>query len=116
MNCHYCERILTAAGGTRKTKDHIIPRSLGGLNNKINLVPCCHDCNSLKGNRSLRQFIVRIEKKIRRKVRVGEYTPEELSNIVKNTRLLIANCYFVYERRLFTSKIKYEYYRDNYAV
>lgn len=32
------------------TVDHVIPRSKGGTNQMSNLVPCCAECNSLKGN------------------------------------------------------------------
>jgi len=116
MNCYYCERILTDSGGTRKTKDHVIPMALGGVNHKTNLVDCCHDCNSLKGSKTLHQFVVFIERKIRRQRKVVAYSPKELSNIVKNTKSLIDNCFLVYEKRLFADKYHYEYYRDNYAV
>ena len=41
----------------RKTFDHILPKAQGGTNDKNNLVPCCHMCNTLKSNRGINQFI-----------------------------------------------------------
>ncbi len=41
--CHYCP-----AQGT--TKDHIVPRSLGGVNAHWNYVFACHSCNRDKAN------------------------------------------------------------------
>jgi hypothetical protein len=32
------------------TRDHIIPKSLGGVDAVENLRPCCSDCNGLRGN------------------------------------------------------------------
>lgn len=47
-DCHYCKRRLTAPSDrarTAATRDHIIPRHMGGRRT----VPCCRQCNSLKG-------------------------------------------------------------------
>lgn len=42
--CNWC-------GRTRYlTRDHVIPRSLGGSNGRSNIVMACEDCNSLKGD------------------------------------------------------------------
>ena len=41
--CHYCK---TALGTTR---DHIVPKALGGPNNAWNIVPSCPACNLAKG-------------------------------------------------------------------
>lgn len=46
--CGYCGRQAT-------TVDHIMPRSRGGTNTWENLIACCLDCNSAKGNKTLRQ-------------------------------------------------------------
>lgn len=51
FKCIYCS-------GTKKlTMDHLIPRSKGGENTWTNLVTCCHDCNVLKGDKSLESFL-----------------------------------------------------------
>ena len=33
--------------------DHIIPVSMGGMDNLKNLVPCCRSCNAKKGTRDI---------------------------------------------------------------
>jgi len=40
--CHYC-------GDRATTRDHIVPKILGGTNGLFNLVPCCTRCNRRKG-------------------------------------------------------------------
>ncbi len=42
--CHYC-KVRTAT-----TRDHIVPKSKGGGNNRNNYVPCCKKCNTDKGS------------------------------------------------------------------
>jgi len=39
------------------TKDHIIPRSLGGSDRLENLTTACYKCNTQKGNMSMIDFI-----------------------------------------------------------
>ncbi len=43
--CHYCGKHV---GQENLTMDHKIPLARGGLSEKINLVPCCKECNSRK--------------------------------------------------------------------
>ena len=45
--CVYCGSKLT---DDNATADHIIPISLGGNNTQVNLMVCCHNCNSERGN------------------------------------------------------------------
>lgn len=47
--CYYC-------GKTANTKDHVIPKSRGGLNTKDNIVPACEHCNNMKGSRTEEEF------------------------------------------------------------
>jgi hypothetical protein len=77
--CHYCEAPLMRPGEefegdypkwrwqehdgrrfyigrTPATIDHVIPRTKGGTNDISNLVLCCKQCNSIKGNRPLWAF------------------------------------------------------------
>ena len=43
QECHYCRAPATS-------RDHIVPRALGGSNQPWNLVPSCVRCNSEKGS------------------------------------------------------------------
>ncbi|MDR3238191.1 MAG: HNH endonuclease [Spirochaetia bacterium] len=43
--CYYCGQNFPPAG---LTMDHKIPLSKGGFSEKINIVPCCKECNSKK--------------------------------------------------------------------
>jgi hypothetical protein len=54
--CCYCEVALTSYDhkiSTHKTKDHLIPKSLGGTI----LAPCCFGCNAEKANLTLPKYI-----------------------------------------------------------
>jgi hypothetical protein len=48
--CHYCSK------EGMMTRDHIIPKDLGGPNATWNYVPACQDCNLDKGNASYETF------------------------------------------------------------
>jgi 5-methylcytosine-specific restriction endonuclease McrA len=45
--CFYCDKIIFRK---TTTKDHIIPKMLGGTNHPTNIVKACLKCNSLKTN------------------------------------------------------------------
>ncbi len=47
--CNYCGKKFNPK---ELTMDHVIPIARGGKSVKINLVPCCKDCNTKK-----RQFL-----------------------------------------------------------
>lgn len=55
--CFYCLR-RTSAG--RRCLDHVVPRAKSGLNCYRNLVCCCMECNSLKGERSAADHLSRL--------------------------------------------------------
>jgi len=50
--CQYC-----GAKNTRLERDHIQPKSKGGLDNKENLVLACKPCNQAKSNIDVRVFL-----------------------------------------------------------
>lgn len=52
--CLYCNVDLTHDNATA---DHIIPISNGGNNTQVNLIVCCNDCNSERGNLEFKDFL-----------------------------------------------------------
>lgn len=52
--CFYCLRQLTA---TLKCLDHVVPRAALGRNTYRNLVSCCLECNSQKGEKQAEDFL-----------------------------------------------------------
>lgn len=56
--CQYC-----GAVNVELTIDHIIPRSVGGLSNWLNVVVACKKCNSKKSDRTLERSGLRLRNK-----------------------------------------------------
>ncbi len=52
--CFYCLRRLTVLV---RTIDHVVPRAQSGRNSYRNLVSCCRDCNSKKGQTPAEDFL-----------------------------------------------------------
>jgi len=52
--CFYCLRQLAP---TVKCLDHVVPRAEGGRNSYRNLVSCCLECNTNKGERPAEDFL-----------------------------------------------------------
>jgi 5-methylcytosine-specific restriction endonuclease McrA len=53
FRCFYCDRMLSR---TKKTRDHLIPKSRNGTNQSHNIVNACRQCNCLKGQLTLDEF------------------------------------------------------------
>ena len=53
-HCFYCLRRTTCK---RWCLDHVVPRAELGQNSYRNLVSCCVDCNSQKGERAAEEFV-----------------------------------------------------------
>jgi 5-methylcytosine-specific restriction endonuclease McrA len=51
--CAYCK---TPLDDYSRTVDHLYPKSRGGKLSNSNKVPCCGDCNKMKGNMSIVEF------------------------------------------------------------
>jgi len=51
--CAYCK---TTLDDYSRTVDHLFPKSRGGKLSNSNKVPCCGDCNKLKGNMNIIEF------------------------------------------------------------
>jgi len=48
--CHWCGVEYGDTGNDRRTKEHLIPRSLGGSDDLVNIVFAHRSCNSQRGN------------------------------------------------------------------
>lgn len=48
INCPYCKQKIESLH-----KDHIIPKSRGGVDEEFNLIYCCSGCNMKKGDKDL---------------------------------------------------------------
>lgn len=53
LRCFYCDRLLSR---TKKTRDHLIPKSRQGSSKPHNIVFACRQCNTLKGQLTLEEF------------------------------------------------------------
>lgn len=51
--CAYCKVNLDDYS---RTVDHLYPKSRGGVLSNSNKVPCCGECNKMKGNMSIVEF------------------------------------------------------------
>jgi len=78
--CFYCLR-RTAANV--HCLDHVVPRVRFGRNSYRNLVSCCLECNSRKGDRPARDFL-------RTLYRLGRLTPAELDGRLRALKDLAA--------------------------
>ena len=47
FTCHLCHKKLTVL---TRTKEHIVPRAMGGLDIRWNITMACRACNSAKSN------------------------------------------------------------------
>lgn len=52
--CAYCNKVMPI---DERTNDHVIPRCSGGQTEASNIVICCQDCNGLKGNTLINDFL-----------------------------------------------------------
>jgi 5-methylcytosine-specific restriction endonuclease McrA len=53
--CAYCGDHMSFVN---KTLDHVMPRQKGGSNRIANILPCCRNCNSMKGSLHIGDFII----------------------------------------------------------
>lgn len=83
--CLYCQRKL--GDKLISTRDHIIPVSHGGSNDKRNLVESCARCNGIKANRTPDQFAIWLGYEIDDKRK--RISKDTLILILCNTRQLI---------------------------
>lgn len=58
--CAYCGKVMPM---NERTNDHIIPRSANGQTDSSNIVICCKDCNCLKANTLINDFLEKYPEK-----------------------------------------------------
>ncbi len=58
--CFYCNKFLSFPDSTR---DHIIPKSMGGMNVYENIVLSCQSCNNERGDSPAEEFLLKKMKK-----------------------------------------------------
>lgn len=56
IKCAYCNRIYDGIK-TKRTIDHVTPKSKNGQTTPDNVIVCCNACNFKKGNIDLEDFI-----------------------------------------------------------
>jgi 5-methylcytosine-specific restriction endonuclease McrA len=78
--CFYCHRRTPA---NLQRLDHVVPRVRFGRNSYRNLVSCCIECNTRKGDRPARDFL-------RTLYRQGRLTPAELDGRLRALKDLAA--------------------------
>jgi 5-methylcytosine-specific restriction endonuclease McrA len=78
--CFYCHRRTPA---NLQRLDHVVPRARFGRNSYRNLVSCCIECNTRKGDRPARDFL-------RTLYRQGRLTPAELDGRLRALKDLAA--------------------------
>jgi len=78
--CFYCLRRTPA---NVQCLDHVVPRARFGRNSYRNLVSCCLECNTRKGDRPARDFL-------RTVYRLGRLTPAELDGRLRALQALAA--------------------------
>ena len=65
--CIYCESQLNIENATA---DHIIPISNGGNNCQVNLIVCCKNCNTERGNIDFMEYLSMKNKKYNQRVKI----------------------------------------------
>ena len=78
--CFYC---LRRASANMRCLDHVVPRVRFGRNSYRNLVSCCIECNTRKGDRTAPNFL-------RTLYRQGRLTPAELDARLRALKALAA--------------------------
>ena len=53
--CYYCHKSFLPS---EMTLDHLYPQQIGGPTIPNNLVPCCNECNSKKGNMTQEEYSI----------------------------------------------------------
>jgi len=79
--CAYCGK--HHANYHHLSRDHIVPKFLGGQNTWMNVVTACKDCNSKKGHKTL--------KEARMELLYAPYVPNHYENMILQHRTILAD-------------------------
>jgi 5-methylcytosine-specific restriction endonuclease McrA len=79
--CAYCGK--HHANYHHLSRDHIVPKFLGGQNTWMNVVTACKDCNSKKGHKTL--------KEARMELLYTPYVPNHYENMILQHRNILAD-------------------------
>lgn len=95
ITCFYCEREMDAAKfggelGIHNTKDHVIPKSKFGKSDYKNLVSACNECNLLKSDLVIRQFIKKVQHMQEFNIAHEGIPIDRYPIIIKNAQLLLS--------------------------
>jgi hypothetical protein len=89
-HCCYCG-VAFGVGtlrGIRKTVDHVVPLSRGGLDIAANRRAACFKCNQWKADKLLSNWLHEIDRAIKKRYKVHPYMPGALERMSKNIKLL----------------------------
>jgi 5-methylcytosine-specific restriction endonuclease McrA len=79
--CAYCGEHFPNAG--QLSRDHIIPRSKGGIDDWMNVVSACKRCNTRKGSKSLKEAKLELI--------YVPYVPNHFENLILQNRNILAD-------------------------
>ena len=86
--CRYCSREFIE-NYIDKTKDHLVPLSKGGFDIQENRVPCCHECNQWKSDKTLEFWMNEIKRLIKKERPTPSYDLNRLGRMAYNIKNLI---------------------------
>ncbi len=85
--CFYCRSFFDEK--IRKTKDHVVASSKGGLNTPDNYVDCCFRCNQWKRDKTLKDWLKEVSAWLYGGKKHPIYTKIQLGHMVGNIKKLI---------------------------
>jgi 5-methylcytosine-specific restriction endonuclease McrA len=84
--CAYCN---TPLDDYSRTVDHLYPKSRGGILSNDNKVPSCGECNKLKGNMNVREFVRALSSMIYKEHNRHKAEISYLKKVKKNSEQII---------------------------
>jgi 5-methylcytosine-specific restriction endonuclease McrA len=86
--CAYCH---TPLDDYSRTVDHLYPKSRGGILSNDNKVPSCGECNKLKANMNVREFVRALSAMIYKEHNRHKSEISYLKKVKKNSENIIEN-------------------------